>query len=53
MKYKIGNESSITKMESAIQLLLNEGWKPQSELCVDATGTGGGIYAQALILKSK
>lgn len=53
MKYKIIKEGSISKMESAIQLLLNEGWVPQGGLCVDATGTGSGIYAQALILKSK
>lgn len=53
MKYKIVKESSISKIESTVQSLLNEGWILQGGICVDATGTGFGIFAQALILKSE
>lgn len=52
MKYRIIKEGSLTKLESEVQLLLKDGWVPQGGICVDATGTGSGIYAQALILKS-
>jgi hypothetical protein len=51
MKYSIITDISLVKLESKVQTLLNEDWVPQGGICVDATGFGSGIYAQALISK--
>ena len=51
MKYRVITDTSLVMLESKVQTLLNEGWVPQGGICVDPTGSGSGIYTQAIILK--